>query len=117
MAVLPNAEEAIIPIEKLSEYALHPVKSRGKHIVFERALGYNLANAELLRENIRTNLKSFEASPTDDNGYGQKYEVMMSLRGENGNTADVFTCWIIEHGTDKPRLVTTYVAKRGPHND
>ena len=117
MSVLPNAEKAIIPIEKLSEYALHPVKSRGKHIVFERALGYNLSNAELLRENLKTNIKSFEANPTEDNGYGQKYEVVVSLKGENGNTAEVFTCWIVEHGTEEPRLVTAYVMKRGYHND
>ena len=113
MAVLPNAENVIIPIEKFTEYALHPVRSKGKHIVFERALGYNLSNAELLKENIRANIRFFEANPTMDNGYGQKYEVIMSLRGENGNIADVFTCWIVEHGTEEPRLVTTYVTKRG----
>jgi len=49
--ILPEAEDAVIPVEKLTDYALHPIKGKGKAIAFDRALGYNLTNADKLIEN------------------------------------------------------------------
>ena len=95
MTLLPNADDAIISEAKFIEYALHPIKSRGKSFAFEQALGYNLSNVILLIENIKTNLKNFEAIFKGDNGYGLKYEVQMELIGINGNSANVLTSWIV----------------------
>ena len=44
MYVLPKANEAVIPLEKFVHYVLSPKNSKGKHVAFERALGYNLDN-------------------------------------------------------------------------
>ncbi|MCL1845651.1 MAG: hypothetical protein FWF77_07090 [Defluviitaleaceae bacterium] len=117
MKVLPNVGNVEISIEKFVDYALDPVKGKGKAYAFERALGYGLSNADKLIENIRQNLKNFEAREKGDNGYGFKYEVTMNLTGENGKVADVLTAWIVEHGSGETRLTSAYVINRRKQND
>jgi len=107
--ILPNADKAVIPLEKFTEYVLHPVKSNGKAYVFKRVLGYDLSNAGRLIENIRRNLTNFEAIPKGDNGYGLKYEIIMELLGESGRTAYVLTSWIVEHNNGETRLTSSYI--------
>ena len=120
MNILPNADKAVIPLEKFTRYILHPVKSNGKAYVFKRALGYDLSNADRLIENIKRNLKRFEAIPKGDNGYGLKYEIVMKLLGEKGRTAYVLTSWIVEHSNGETRLTSAYIInmnKRRVGND
>ncbi|MCL2698015.1 MAG: hypothetical protein FWE74_08035 [Oscillospiraceae bacterium] len=112
MNILPNVEKVVIPVKKFTDYALHPVKGKGKAYAFERALGYNSFNCNKLIKNIRTNLKNFEAIFKGDNGFGLKYEVILNLKGENGKTANVLTSWIIEHGTAETRLTSAYITNR-----
>ena len=44
--------------------------------------------------------------------YGQKYEILGTLTGPNGNTAWVRTIWIILTGETAPRLVTLIPAEK-----
>lgn len=111
MDLLPIFENAIIPIEKFTEYALHPVKSRGKFHAFKKAMGYDLENYQKLIDNIRNNINKFPAIPKDDNGFGIRYEVFMKLTGENGKKANVLTGWIVEHESGKVRLTTAYITE------
>jgi hypothetical protein len=80
-------------------------------------LGYDLKNIEKLIENIRQNINCFEAKCKGDNGFGIKYEVLMELTGENGKSAHVLTGWIIEYGSEYPRLTSAYVTNRRPSDD
>jgi hypothetical protein len=112
MDILPHADNAVIPIEKFTKYALHPKKSRGKRIAFQEALGYNLHNAYELVENIRWNLKRFPAENKGDKGYGTTYAVLMELTGANGKSASVMTAWLDDRETGQIRLTSAYVKKR-----
>jgi len=114
---LPEAENVVIPVEKFTDYALHPIRGKGKAIAFDRALGYNLTNADKLIENIRTNLSRFEAKPKGSNEFGLKYEVLMNITGENGKIAHVLTSWIIEHESKLIRLTSVYIKNRRRKND
>lgn len=108
---LPNFEKAIVPPEKLANYALNKEHSRGgkdKAIAFERALGYNINNYHDLKDNITENLSAWPAALKGRNQYGDKYEVMMILSGPNGKTAKVATAWLVDK-TGETRLVSTYV--------
>ena len=51
---LPNADRAVIEIEKLRDYSLNPNHPKGKHKarVFLAALGLKADDAEALREKI-----------------------------------------------------------------
>ena len=112
MSILPGVDDALIPIEKFVDYALHPIKGKGKAYAFEKALGYDLSKAENLIDNIRKNLRKFKATKKGDNAYGTKYEVVMRLIGENGKSANILTSWIVEHKSGVTRLTSAYVTRR-----
>jgi hypothetical protein len=114
---LPNYDNAIIPPEKLTKYALNPKhiskvwgKSSGqdKARVFSSALGFDLSNWELLRDRILEEVPFYEALAGHGDEYGKRYSVTMAIRGANGNTANVLTGWIIMSGSDYPILTTLY---------
>lgn len=110
--VLPNYDKAVIPIEKFTQYALNPEKDKNKAEAFEKALGYNLNNAEELIKNIRSNLNKYNAVEKDDKGFGKRYEVLMTLIGENKKIANVKTAWIIDNKTEETRLTSAYVTSK-----
>jgi len=112
MNLLPNAESAVIPDEKLNGYALNPEREPNKAKAFQEALGYNLSNSDSLKDNIRSHLLNFEAIEKPDNGYGKRYDILMTLTGANGRTANVKTAWIVDKKTGETRLISTYVTKK-----
>lgn len=110
--LLPNYQAAVIPKAKLSGYALnkeHLQGGRDKAIAFERALGYTGDNAEELEQAVLRELSRWKATRRAPTPYGQPFEVSMLLKGPNGKRAKVKTGWIIDGGTDVPRLTTMYV--------
>jgi hypothetical protein len=109
MEVLPNADKAIIPVRKITEYALCFSKAPDKALAFQLALGYNQDNAEKLIKNIIANLTKFPAKTKGDKGYGMLYEVIMTLEGENGRTAKVLTAWMHDISENEMRLITVHV--------
>lgn len=113
--VLPNYENAIIPIEKFTKYALdmNNPKGRNKAIAFQEALGYNVNNVDKLIRSIQKNLNKFNAIEKSDKGFGKQYEILMTLVGENKKVANVKTGWIIDKETGETRLTSAYVTKKG----
>jgi hypothetical protein len=112
MVILPNASKAVRPIEKLTLYSLNPDKDINKATAFRTGLGYTTSNAQQLVDNILQNIQGFEAVSDGNNGYGDIYAVVMCLTGENGKSANVLTSWIVENGTDYPKLTNVYVTKK-----
>ena len=109
MSVLPRTDELVIPIEKFTKYALNPDGDRNKAVAFERALGYNINNANELVEQIMANVGKFHATEKCDLGYGKRYEVVMDIVGTNGKTAKILTGWIDDKTNGEMRLVTAHV--------
>lgn len=118
---LPNYKEAIVPKEKFTQYALNPQKDKNKAEAFEKALGYNINNYQKLVHNIKNNVNKFNAVEKSDNGYGKRYEVLMTLIGENKKIANVKTAWIVDKENGETRLTSAYVTskqwKKGKKND
>lgn len=112
MNILPNAEKVEISKEKFTAYALNKTRNYDKAVAFEKALGYNQDNVDKLIDNIYRNVKNFEAIKKPDNGYGQRYSVLMSLVGENGKKANVQTAWIIDKKTNITRLTSAYITNK-----
>lgn len=111
--LLPNADKVDIPEAKIKSYALnknHP-SGRDKAIAFEKALGYNLNNADDLIKNVKDNVSKYKAVFKGESQFGKKYEVVMNIKGPNGKTAKVLTGWIIAPDSDMPRLTTIHVDK------
>ena len=94
---LPNADRAVVEIEKLRDYCLSASHPRGRHKarVFVTALGITAENSE-------------EATPTDGDKYGQRYMVDFRMVRQD-KQADIRTTWIVRTGEDDPRLTSCYV--------
>jgi len=112
MNILPNADKAVIPIEKLTKYSLDFDKDPNKAVAFKIALGYTKNNAAMLVDDIYKSLRNFEAVQKENNGYGDIYEVVMKITGTSGKAANILTSWIVETGTNFPRLTNVYVTKK-----
>ena len=112
MEILPNADKAVIPMEKFTQYALNPARQPNKAIAFELALGYNQDNAQKLIDNIKANITKFPAKNKGNKGYGEIYEIIMDLIGENGKIAKVATGWLNDISNGEMRLTSAYVDKK-----
>lgn len=107
---LPNPHKAVVEIEKLRDYSLnlnHPVGGH-KARVFRAALGLTAQHTSWLRERAFEIAVTGEAVPGSPSVFGNKY-VIDTWITHKGMTALVRFCWIIEFGTDFPRLTNCYV--------
>ena len=110
MSLLPNAEFAVVPIEKLTDYALNPNHPVGKHkaAVFESVFGITLDDAEYLKDRILDAVLTCEAVKARNDNFGQRYQVEFELE-RNGRRAIVSTSWILGDNDLFPRLTTCYI--------
>lgn len=107
---LPNFEHAVVEIAKLRDYSLNLLHEVGQHKarVFQAALGLTLDDADWLREKLLQAAHSEEAMTGATSVFGEKYIIdVLIVRGER--SATVRTSWIVEYGTDYPRLTSCYV--------
>jgi hypothetical protein len=109
---LPKREVAVIPHEKLTQYALDPVRELNKARAFKEALGYTVSNADLLVDEIYSGLDIYPALAKGNYGYGELYEVAMNINGTNGKTANIITAWIDDAKSGEMRLTSVYVTKK-----
>ncbi|UKO95851.1 DUF6883 domain-containing protein [Nostoc sp. UHCC 0870] len=109
MNLLPNAENAVVEIRKLREYCLNPEHPKGKDKarLFSSILGITADNAEELRQIILKAAKIYEVSLNRRDQFGQRYTLDFPLTWQD-KTATIRTGWIIEDGSDVPRLTSCY---------
>ncbi len=107
---LPNAEHAVVDIDKLRKYCLNPEHRRGCHKarVFKSSLGITSEHAENLRKALLAAAMNSEAMPLEHDEYGRRYVVDFMANGPSGQ-AMVRSSWIIRRGEDFPRLTSCYV--------
>jgi hypothetical protein len=107
---LPNSHKAVVEIEKIRDYSLDPNHPVGQHKarVFRAALGLKPEDAEWLRKRALEIAGSSEAMPQPASVFGDNY-VIDSVIEYEGKSALVRFSWIVEFGTDFPRLTSCYV--------
>lgn len=95
---LPNAEKAISPKEKYTQYLFNPENKVGwakGQAIIER-LGYSAENWESMRREIIRGAKLYPANRKGENGYGELFDQRMVLYGKNGTPANVVVGWILK---------------------
>lgn len=105
---LPNAQSAIIPVEKIRDYLLsteHPVG--GSKARWFSALGYRREHSNELIDDLNALLAS-EAESLGDEGFGEKFSITTTLISPTATRYTVRTIWIVRHGEKIPRFVTAY---------
>ncbi|MBC7972844.1 MAG: hypothetical protein H7Z11_22430 [Verrucomicrobia bacterium] len=106
---LPNADRAVIDMQKLTGYYLNPKHSDGQHKahVFQVALGIGLEEEEL-RDALLQAVKTDAAVPSKLNQHGQKY-IIDFLMTRLEKEAVIRSAWIVRYEENFPRLITCYI--------
>jgi len=107
---LPNAERAVVEIDKLRNYCLNPDHRRGCHKarVFAAVLGLTIDDAGELRDALLAAARNEDAEPGEHDEYGARYVVDFTVNGPAGQGM-VRSSWIIRRGEGFPRLTSCYV--------
>ncbi len=107
--LIPNAENAVVDIRKLRDYCLNLEHDDGKHKarLFSSILGIKTNNAEELRQILLEVIKTHEAQLGRRDEFGQRYRLDFMLEWHN-RSATLRSGWIIEHGSEIPKLTTCY---------
>jgi len=106
---LPNAERAIIPSDKLSDYLLSKSHLIGRWKArFFLSIGFSEEKADELKDALMNVAKNGEIKRTIKTDFGVKYVVEGVIWGPSGRRAAIRTIWIAETGQDRPRLITAY---------
>lgn len=107
--LIPNAENAVVDIRKLRDYCLNPEHDDGKHKarLFASILGMTSGNAEELRQILLEVVKTQSAQLGRQDEFGQRYTLDFTVEWQN-RSATLRSGWIIEHGSEIPRLTTCY---------
>ncbi|MDQ6631257.1 MAG: hypothetical protein M3Y82_05820 [Verrucomicrobiota bacterium] len=106
---IPRTSDAIISREKITDYLLnaaHP--DNGGKAAFFQELGFTVANWPLFAAALRKVAENFTPANTVESLHGTKYILDGKLETPGGKKPNVRTIWIIDGGSNKPRLVTAY---------
>ena len=108
--LIPFGDRAEVSIQKLRDYCLNPLHDEGKHKarVFASALGMSAADAEALRVLLLEAVRTKNAQLAYRDSYGQRYSLDFEVAW-HGKRAILRSGWILEHGSDVPRLTSCFV--------
>jgi len=114
---LPNADRAVISIEKLRDYSLNPNHPEGKHKarVFLEKLNLKADDAERLRKLITEAILTNEATEQQPSPYGRRFVVDFQVKWEEKYVVSLVmirTAWIIRNDEDFPRLTSCFIPRR-----
>jgi hypothetical protein len=107
---IPEADRAVVDLQKLEGYCLNENHPRGKHKarVFRSALGLTKKDSEWLREQLFDAIQSLEAEEGRSDRFGQRFVLDFQLKTEKGKET-IRSKWIIRREETFPRFVTCYV--------
>ena len=107
--LIPKAENAVVDIRKLRDYCLNLEHDDGKHKarLFASILGMTAENAEELRQILLGIVKTHEAQLGRQDQFGQRYTLDFTIEWHN-RRATLRSGWIIESGSEIPKLTTCY---------
>jgi hypothetical protein len=107
--LIPNAENAVVDIRKLRDYCLNSQHDDGKHKarLFLSILAMTADDAEALRQMLLQVVTRHEARLGRQDEFGQRYTLDFMIEWQN-RSAPLRSGWIIEQGSEIPRLTTCY---------
>ena len=106
---LPNAVRAVVERAKITYYLLNPEHpDNGGKAAFFVALEFSNVDWEAFANALRRLALTADVTDSMETRHGTKYIVDGALENPAGKDAWVRSIWIIDAGTDFPRLVTAY---------
>ena len=109
MSKLPNADKAVVPQAKITQYLLSLTSKNGKtKAQFFLAFGFTIEAWETLATALKQHAMSYEVASTRETPYGIHYNVEGELETPDGRNPVVRSVWKIETDETVPALVTAY---------
>jgi hypothetical protein len=106
---LPHSDRLRVDQSKIVDYLLSEAKGRGKATFFLQ-LGFHPERWTVLAEAIKVQARSHPVALAVDSPWGTRYSVDGSIDTPSGREPRprVRTVWILETGSDQPRLITAH---------
>ncbi len=106
---IPNVANAIVETKKITRYLLNLEHDDGESKArFFLGHGFTRRGWRRLAGALRQHARLHEVVEFETVIYGVKYTVIGPMQLPDGTVRDVLSCWIIDNGSDAPRLVTAY---------
>ena len=106
---LPNAEQAVVAREKLTDYLLNPGHRYGASKArFFAEFGFCIERWEELAEALREQGRMHEVAQVRETGFGPRYAVDGALNTPVERRPRVRSVWQMDEGAIAPRLITAY---------
>ena len=110
--LLPNADQVLIPLRKLTDYLLSDTHPRGKEkALYLRSYGFTADRADLLEAALRSIAMTGDLVATEHTAHGTMYVVVGVSTTPAGRMIRLRTVWIVEPSNPRPRFVTAYPAR------
>jgi hypothetical protein len=109
MTKVPNADRALIPMEKLLDYCLNPEHPRGKDkaYVFASVLGLTRDKAIDLADLVRPAAVYGDVTKEENTAFGRYYRLDWTIPATSG--VGLRTLWEIASGEETPRLISVFI--------
>ena len=106
---LPNASQARAAREKITGYLLaeNPESGRGKPGFFVR-FGFTADEWQTLADALKAVASAHEVVEIIETSFGMKYVIDGQVETPDGRNPYVKTVWLIDWGSDYPRLISAY---------
>jgi hypothetical protein len=109
---LPNSDKSFVSDSKVLDYLLNLDHEKGKSKAkFFLARGFGTNDIESFKTALRNHAIVREIYKETDSIYGKKYELRCEIDTPDLRNPCIVTVWIIDDGTDEPKLVTAYPNK------
>ena len=106
---LPNAAQAVVEREKVTDYLLNPAHRYGASKArFFAAFGFRREAWRALAAALLDHGQRDEGTRARDTHFGVRYEVEGELGGPDGRRPRVRTVWQTDEGQTAARLITAY---------
>ena len=106
---LPQAEEAVVPQDKIEHYLLnpgHPIG--GSKAVFFQRFGFSREQSRVLADALRQHARANPVADSVSDVDGTTYLVEGPLETPSGRQPRLRTVWLVETGQLAPRFITAY---------
>lgn len=106
---LPQAEQAIVPEAKVTQYLLNPAHPvGGAKAAFFLRFGFTRAEWQKLADALRRHAGENEVVETEETRYGKRYVVEGRIVAPDGTSLNVRSAWYIDVAGGPPRFVTAH---------
>jgi hypothetical protein len=104
---LPFPQNLRVEESKIVDYLLSHANGRGKAAFFLE-FGFRIDAWGELAEALKTQARGNPVAIKVDSAYGARYSVDGLLPTPSGRTPKVRSVWILEPGSNEPRLITAH---------